>query len=42
VILFETFLCQKDKAELLASRLKERSLLESDVRVCHHEMRNIF
>jgi hypothetical protein len=30
----------KDKAELLASRLKERNLLESDVRVRHHRIRN--
>ena len=30
----------KDKAELLASRLKERNLLQSDVRVCHYRIRN--
>ena len=30
----------KDKAELLASRLKERSLLESDDRICLHRIRN--
>jgi hypothetical protein len=30
----------KDKAELLASRLKERNLLESDYRVCHYRIRN--
>jgi hypothetical protein len=30
----------KDKAELLASRLEGRNLLESDVRVCDHRIRN--
>ncbi|GFG32104.1 hypothetical protein Cfor_06874 [Coptotermes formosanus] len=30
----------KDKTELLASRLKERNLLDSDVRVCHCRIRN--
>jgi hypothetical protein len=30
----------KDKAELLASRLKEINLLDSDVRVCHYRIRN--
>jgi hypothetical protein len=30
----------KDKAGLLASRLKERNLLQSDVTVCHYRIRN--
>lgn len=30
----------KDKAELLASRLKERNMLKDDVRVCHFRIRN--
>jgi len=30
----------KDKAELLASRLIKRNLLESDDRVCHYRIRN--
>jgi hypothetical protein len=30
----------KDKAELLASRLKEKYLLESYARVCHYRIRN--
>jgi len=30
----------KDKAELLASRLKEINLLESDVRDCHNRIQN--
>ena len=30
----------KDKAELLASRLKEINLLESDVRDCHNRIEN--
>jgi len=30
----------KDKAELLASRLKERNLLENDFIVCHYHSKN--
>jgi len=34
------FSLSKDKAELLASRWKERNLLESDDRVCHYRIWN--
>lgn len=41
MISFETFLYKKKKTkQLLASRLNERNLLESDVRVCHFRTRN--
>jgi hypothetical protein len=37
---FETFSLSKHKAKLLASRLKERRLLENDFRVCHYQTKN--
>jgi hypothetical protein len=40
MISFKTFSISKDKAELLASRLKERNLLENDFRVCHYQTNN--
>jgi hypothetical protein len=43
MISFKTFSLSKDKAELLASRLKERNLLENDFRVCHYQTKhNVF
>lgn len=36
IISFETFLCQQTK---LACRLRERNLLQIDVRVCHYQIR---
>ena len=40
MISFETFSLSKEKAELLASRLKTRNLLENDFGVCHYQTKN--
>jgi len=39
-VLIRDLSLSKDKAELLVSRLKERCLLESYVRVCHYRIGN--
>jgi hypothetical protein len=40
MISFKNFSISKDKAELLASRLKERDLLKNNFRVCHYQTKN--